>query len=111
MLHLTAMICVAIAVAMVMTPAAYHRQVLRDAVSAFFIDFSSWCVLLSMLPLLLGMTLDMYLIAELILDSAARALGVSLCLAALYVVLWFVLPRLLRPERNFRVLPRRQGFK
>jgi hypothetical protein len=97
MLHLAAMTLVAVAVALVMTPAAYHRQVLRDAVSHFFIDFASRCLLFSMAPLLVGIALDMYLIAELILASTVPAVLVSLFLAGLYIGLWFVLPRVLRP--------------
>jgi hypothetical protein len=94
------MTLVAIAVALVMTPAAYHRQALRDAVSHFFIDFASHCILLSMFPLLLGIVLDMYLIAYLILASTVAALLVALFLAGLYIGLWFVLPRLRRPGQS-----------
>ncbi|HEU4682943.1 MAG TPA: DUF6328 family protein [Nitrospira sp.] len=97
-LHLAATMLVALAVALVMTPAAYHRQVLRDAVSHSFIEFSSRLLLYSMFPLLLGIALDMYLIAAMILDSTLPAAFVSLFLICLYVGLWFVLPRVLRPE-------------
>ena len=98
-IHLLAMILVAVSVALVMTPAAYHRQALRDAVSHFFIAFASRCLLMGMFPLLLGIVLDIYLISNLILASAVWALLVSFFLAALYVGLWFISPYVLRPDR------------
>src|SRR4026209_1276694 len=39
-LHLLAIGLVAIAVALVMTPAAYHRLALQNSISQFLIDFS-----------------------------------------------------------------------
>jgi hypothetical protein len=96
LLHLLAITLVAMAVALVMTPAAYHRQVLRDAVSQFFIKFASRCLLVSMFPLMLGIVLDFYLIAGLILENQAVAVSLSLFLGSVYLLLWFGLPRLLR---------------
>lgn len=96
-IHLFAITLIAIAVALVMAPAAYHRLVLRDAVSHFFIAFASRCLLMSMFPLLLGIVLDMYLISGLILNSTILALLIAVFLAALYIGLWFVLPYVLGP--------------
>lgn len=42
-LHLAALVLVAIAVALVMTPAAYHRRSKREHVSGYFIDATSCC--------------------------------------------------------------------
>jgi hypothetical protein len=47
-IHLFAIGLVAIAVALVMTPAAYHRVALRTAVSKSFVELSSTLLLCSM---------------------------------------------------------------
>jgi len=95
-LHLAATALVAVSVALVMTPAAYHRQVLQESISRRFITIASRCLLLSMFPLLIGIALDLYLIADLILDSPAGALTLALALSIVYMALWFGLPRVVR---------------
>jgi hypothetical protein len=65
--HLIAIRFVAIAIALVMTPAAYHRVVLQMSVSQRFLDMSSRLLLCSMVPLMLGICLDFSLIAAMIL--------------------------------------------
>src|ERR1700704_1791179 len=61
MIHLLAIGLVAIAVAFIMTPAAYHRLALQTAISQSFVQLSSKLLLYSMFPLLLGICLDFYL--------------------------------------------------
>src|SRR3954462_2993663 len=58
--HLIAIGLVALAVALVMTPAAYHRLALRNSISQSFIELSSRLLLCSMFPLMLGTCLDFY---------------------------------------------------
>jgi hypothetical protein len=94
--HLTAFLLVALGMGLLMTPAAYHRQVGRGRVSRRFVDLASRLLTIAMLPLIAGLCLDTYLIARLILaDRTAAALvagGMALVLASL----WFVLPALAR---------------
>jgi hypothetical protein len=92
MIHLLAIGLVAIAVAFVMTPAAYHRLALQTAVSQSFVELSSKLLLCSMFPLLLGICLDFYLIAAMILTNQAWAIALSLSLTGIFVSLWFGLP-------------------
>jgi hypothetical protein len=96
MIHLIAIGLVATAVAFVMTPAAYHRLALRTAVSRSFVQLSSKLLLCSMFPLLLGICLDFYLIAVMILSSTAWAIAWSLTLVGIFVSLWFGLPFVIR---------------
>jgi hypothetical protein len=91
-LHLFAIVLVAIAIALIMTPAAYHRQTGSTAVTEPFIRLSTRLMLWSMLPLSLGICVDFYLIARIILDEALAPL-LALALFTVFVVLWFVLPR------------------
>ncbi len=102
MIHLLAIGLVAIAVAFVMTPAAYHRVALRSAVSQSFVELSSTLLLCSMFPLLLGICLDFYLIALMILTSTAWAIALSLSLVGIFVSLWFGLPFVVRQEGGTR---------
>jgi hypothetical protein len=96
-MHLVATGLVAIAVALIMTPAAYHRQTTPREVSWDFIRLSSRLLLMSMFPLAVGFCLDFYLIAKLIVDGAI-ALPVALALFVLFVALWYALPRLRRAQ-------------
>jgi hypothetical protein len=96
LIHLLAISLVAIAVAFVMTPAAYHRLALKTAVSQSFIELSSKLLLCSMFPLLLGICLDFYLIAAMILASQLWAIALSVSLAGIFASLWFSLPFIVR---------------
>ena len=76
LVHLLAIGLVAIAVALVMTPAAYHRLALQNSMSQSFIDVSSRLLLCSMFPLVLGTCLDFYLISTMILANVWWGFGV-----------------------------------
>lgn len=96
-LHLLAISLVAIAVALVMTPAAYHRQAGPREVTEAFILVSTRLLLWSMLPLAVALCLDLYLIARMILDDIAVLLTVALFLV--FLILWFILPRVKAVQR------------
>src|SRR3954468_17588190 len=80
-LHLVATGLVAIAVALIMAPAALHRQTGAQHVSESFIRSSSRLLVCSMLPLALGICLDFYLVAQVILESAWSAALAALLFA------------------------------
>jgi hypothetical protein len=90
--HLLAIGLVAIAVALVMTPAAYHRLALQNSINQSFIDLSSRLLLCSMFPLVLGTCLDFYLITTMILSSELWGVGLSLALMSVFGSLWFGFP-------------------
>jgi hypothetical protein len=91
-LHLLAIALVAVAIALVMTPAAYHRQRGPREVTGRFIALSSRLLLWGMLPLAVSLSLDLYLVGRMIVAPLAAG-----CLAgtafAIFVYLWFVMPR------------------
>jgi hypothetical protein len=99
-LHLLAIALVAIAVALVMTPAAYHRAAGAREVTDAFIRTSTRLLLASMVPLAVGLSVEFYLIARLLLGAAAMALAIALFV--LVAGLWFALPRFLTPRRGGR---------
>jgi len=68
--HLLAIALVAVAVGLIMTPAAFHRQSRPREVTETLLTLASRFVLWSMWALALSMSLDFYLIARIILESA-----------------------------------------
>jgi hypothetical protein len=89
-LHLLAIGLVVVAVAIIMTPAALHRASPRE-VTARFIGVSTRLLLSSMLPLAGAVSIDFYLVARVIAGSAMAVPAGALF--ALFLALWFVLPR------------------
>ena len=94
LLHLVAITLVAIAVALVMTPASYHRHRGARVVTDTFIHVSSLILVSSMLPLAAGLCIDLYLIAKLIADNDAAGAPLAAALFAFMAFCWFVFPRL-----------------
>jgi hypothetical protein len=92
--HLTAFLLVALGMGLLMTPAAYHRQVGRGSVSRRFVDLASRLLTIAMLPLIAGLCLDTYLIARLILADRTAAAVVACAVALVLASLWYVLPAL-----------------
>ncbi len=100
--HIVALALVALSMALVMAPAAYHRQAEFGVISTRFITLASIFMTAAMAPLALGVCLDIYLVALLVLSdrhaSALLAGGIAIVLFGL----WFVLPlgmRLFKPLR------------
>jgi hypothetical protein len=97
--HLIAVALVALAVSLVMTPAAYHRQTHPDRISRHFILVSSRFLLWSMFPLVAAICIEFYLLARLILHNTLLSVVFALILAVLFIVPWFLLPRIRSLQR------------
>ena len=95
-LHLAAIVLVTIAIALVMAPAVLHRQTEPVAVSSRFIRISSRLLMASMAPLALGLCLDIYLVARVIVGTRGVAATVAASLLGVFIVLWLILPRVSR---------------
>jgi hypothetical protein len=92
-LHFLALFLVAVSAALVMAPAAIHRQSQQREVSERFIWLSSLLVRMSMFPLALGLSLDVYLIARVVFEDLAASLAFAGALLAILTGLWYALPR------------------
>jgi hypothetical protein len=92
-LHLMAILFVVLAVAFIMTPAAYHRQAERGQVSRRFIDLASNLLTRAMVPLLLGIVLDVFLVSHLIVEDVLTSLAIAVVTFAIFLGLWFIYPR------------------
>jgi hypothetical protein len=93
-LHLAALALVAVAVVLIMAPAAYHRQTGPMKVNAAFITVASRAALVAMVVLMLGLTLDFYVVAQVVLGQAKWALLLAVMLCGFIVLVWFMVPRL-----------------
>jgi Family of unknown function (DUF6328) len=91
-LHFVSIVLVVISVALVMAPAAIHRQRDPFSISNRFVYLASRLLLLSMWPLAVSLCLDVYLIARVIFNSMKLGLLVSASLFILFLGLWFMLP-------------------
>jgi Family of unknown function (DUF6328) len=92
-LHFLALILVALSAGLVMAPAAVHRQSQQRAVSERFIWLSSWLLLLSMFPLAVGLSIDVYLIAHIVFEAELVCVAFAAALFAILMALWLALPR------------------
>jgi Family of unknown function (DUF6328) len=79
-----------------LTPAAYHRHVERR-IAERFVRLSSRLLTWSLVPFMVGICLDTYLIGKLILKDMVPALIASLGMFLVLAGLWFVLPVTARP--------------
>ena len=93
-LHLGAMALVAIAAALVMTPAAYHRRAEPETISRSFVRLSNRLLTWSIYPLMAGICADFYLVASLITANDLLSLALALALLFVFGGLWIVLPRM-----------------
>jgi uncharacterized membrane-anchored protein len=95
-LHLAAFLMVALAMGLIMAPAAYHRQVERGKVTRRFVDLSSRLLTLAMIPLIAGICVDAYLISRLILDERTMPAIIAGIVAIVLGGLWYGLPAFCR---------------
>ena len=92
-IHFFALLLVALSAALVMAPAAIHRQTQLRSVSERFIWLSSRLLLASMFPLALGLSLDVYLIARVVFGTPVLGIAFAALLLAVLMLLWMILPR------------------
>jgi hypothetical protein len=91
-LHVLSLTLVALAAAVIMMPAAYHRLAGVTHVSRRFIEVSSRWMLLSMCALAAGLSIDYYVITMLVFGNSLVAIAAAALLGVL-TWLWFVEPR------------------
>ncbi|MGY3266095.1 DUF6328 family protein [Lysobacter sp. HA35] len=91
MLHLGSIGLVVVAIALIMTPAAYHRLTAPDRISAHFLRLSTRLLMAGMPLLMLALVLDAYLVGRLI-DGPHTGTAIASALLCVFVALWIVLP-------------------
>lgn len=91
--HLIAIGLIVIAIAMVMAPAAYHRQKDPESISENFIFIATRLLLYSMFPLMLALGLEFYLVSRVVTNRTLLSIVLALGVVSIFSTLWFVLPR------------------
>jgi hypothetical protein len=89
--HFVSLTLVAIAAALVMTPAAYHRVTGVTHVSRRFLETSSRLLLASMVVLAIGLALDYFVVGWLVFENGWVAVAAAAMLGA-FTGLWFAYP-------------------
>jgi len=102
LLHLAALVMVAISIALIMAPAAYHRQAEPDSVSRTFARYASSLVTLAMAPLMLAIAIEVALVTFSIKPWLSLSAGLGAMVAVIYLLLGYVLPRIRRPHKRRR---------
>jgi Family of unknown function (DUF6328) len=67
--QLGALVALALAIVLIMTPAAYHRMALRGKVSRPLIDIASRLIAYAMAAFTIAITLSMFLLISVVLES------------------------------------------
>jgi hypothetical protein len=91
-LHLIALLLLAVSIALIMTPAAYHRIAERGMVSRRFVELASRFLECAMLPLMLSITVDLFLLTRFILDSSTLSAVVGIVTILMFFGLWYLFP-------------------
>lgn len=94
--HLVALLSVVTAIALVMMPAAWHRIVEPHQVSRATVSLASRMICAALLPLAIGLALDIYVVLFAVTHSTAFALLMGIATATLLIGLWFAIPFLRR---------------
>jgi hypothetical protein len=89
----------ALSIALLMAPAAYHRIAERGQVSRRMINLSSRFISIGMIPLMLGLALDIYVVCLAALDDARTGAIAALVALAVFAAFWFAYPLAKRDRR------------
>jgi hypothetical protein len=87
--HFASLGCMAIAIVLLMTPAAWHRIVEKGEENERFYKFASDMVVAALVPLALGLSGDFLIVSYKITHSAAIAAGLSGAALVMFFGLWF----------------------
>jgi hypothetical protein len=96
LVHAAALGCMALAIVLLMAPAAYHRIVYSGEDTEDLHRIGSRFIVIASVPLAFGIAGDVYVTIERIADSGAAAVAAGLLALAIAVGLWHAYPLMLR---------------
>ena len=105
-LHLVFLCWIALAIGLVMTPAAYHRLAERGRVTTRLVTVASRMIQGALLCLAFGIGLDLYLIGMAILGTELVATALAVGVTLVLLGLWGVYPRISARRRRGEVTQR-----
>jgi hypothetical protein len=103
--HFASLSLMALAVILLMTPAAYHRLVEQGENTEHFHRFASRTLIGAMIPLALGITGDFYVVARKVTESASLSITFAALALLLFYGLWFGYTLYIRAERKQAARP------
>jgi cytochrome bd-type quinol oxidase subunit 2 len=94
LLHFVALLLIAASMGLLMAPAAYRRLCEPSVASKEFTRLGSILIAGALLPLLVGVSLDIYVVARMTFTSASALLSIVAGVATFVALasLWFVFP-------------------
>jgi hypothetical protein len=98
-LHLSSLILVAVAIGLIMAPAAYHRLAESGRVSSHWIKLASLYIASAMATLMIAVSLDIYIVSMMIVNSPAVGAALGALTGCFLGWLWFAVP-LMRKSRQ-----------
>lgn len=99
--HLASLGLTALAIVLLITPAAYHRMVERGEETEHFHRFASKVLVAALVPLALAMAGDVYVVVQKVTDSLLISVVSALVILAIFWELWFGLPLYRRTQREY----------
>lgn len=91
-LHFTAMLLTLISFALIISLVAYHRRVQVDLVTRKFVVLGTRILKSGMVPLLLAISIDFYLVAHHTFQNLLLAVISAVFVFTLLISLWYILP-------------------
>ena len=98
--HLASLVCIALSIVLLMTPAAYHRIVEKGEETEHFHRFAGRLVVAALVPLALGICGGVYVVVQKVLASTFIAVVASVVTLAVFYELWFGLTVYRRIQRD-----------
>jgi hypothetical protein len=98
--HVASLCCVAVAIILLMTPAALHRISFAGEDTPSFFTIGSWFVVLAPAPLAIGIAGDLYVATSTAATSLTLGAILALAVLSLLACLWYILPVVLRARER-----------
>jgi hypothetical protein len=98
--HIASLTLVALAIALIMAPAAYHRLAEKGLVSRRFVDLATDFLAWAMVFLAVGISSELYIVARLAIGSEWISGAIAIGVCAVFAWLWFAFPLRSRLRRG-----------
>jgi len=100
LIHVGALLCVALTIILLMAPAAIHRLSFDGADTPRMLHFGSGLVTAALLPLSLGLAADIYVAVGHSLDNEALGIATGVAVLILLLGIWYAWPLLIRARNK-----------
>lgn len=102
-IHLIAIFSSLSAIAILLTPAALHRQSEPDCISRDFANIAGRLVAIGMAPLMLSFCLEWYIVADLVLKNMMISIVSTIVVFASFLTLWVIWPQWRKAKNRINV--------